>query len=334
MCITYNKERMIQNESKYKLVVNHVIDSINSGEINKGDRLPSINEYRHMFNLSRDTVFAGIKELKAHGIISSAPGVGYFVSNVRLNLRQNIFLLFNEMNSFKQELYNAFMSGLDKDDKVDLQFHNYNRRVFETLLREANGKYTTYVLMPGKFQGLAPLLDSLNGRVFLLDHYHNELRGRYSGVGQNFEDDTYNALVSQLPRLRRYKRICMIQSEAKEPYERFTGLQRFARENGFECKYMNGFNGKHITMADLFIIANDTDLVKVLKQAARQNMEPGREFGIISYNDTTLKEILAGGIATLSTDFRKMGKTMASLLKRKEIVNIDNDWNLTIRKSL
>ena len=63
-------------------------------------------------------------------------------------------------------------------------------------------------------------------------------------------------------------------------------------------------------------------------------MEPGREFGIISYNDTTLKEILAGGIATLSTDFRKMGKTMASLLKRKEIVNIDNDWNLTIRKSL
>ena len=113
MCITYNKERMIQNESKYKLVVNHVIDGINSGEINKGDRLPSINEYRHMFNLSRDTVFAGIKELKAHGIISSAPGVGYFVSNVRLNLRQNIFLLFNEMNSFKQELYNAFMSGLD-----------------------------------------------------------------------------------------------------------------------------------------------------------------------------------------------------------------------------
>ena len=217
---------------------------------------------------------------------------------------------------------------------MDLLVHNCNRRVFETLLREANGKYTTYVLMPGKFQGLAPLLDSLNGRVFLLDHYHNELRGRYSGVGQNFEDDTYNALVSELPRLRRYKRICMIQSEAKEPYERFTGLQRFARENGFECKYMNGFNGKHITMADLFIIANDTDLVKVLKQAARQNMEPGREFGIISYNDTTLKEILAGGIATLSTDFRKMGKTMASLLKRKEIVNIDNDWNLTIRKSL
>lgn len=29
-----------------------------------------------------------------------------------------------------------------------------------------------------------------------------------------------------------------------------------------------------------------------------------------------------------------MGKTMAALLKRKETVNIDNPWNLTIRKSL
>lgn len=325
---------MTQHESKYKLVVNHVIDGINNGEISKGDRLPSINDYRQMFNLSRDTVFAGIKELKARGIISSAPGVGYFVDNVKFNLQHNIFLLFNEMNSFKQKMYNAFVAGLDKDDQVDLQFHNYNRRVFETLLREANGKYTTYVLMPGKFQGLRPLLNELNGRVFLIDHYHPELRGLYSGVGQNFENDTYEALVSGLPHLRKYKRIYMIQSEAKEPYERFLGLQRFAQENGFECKYMNGFTGRHINMGDLFLLVNDTDLVTVLKQAAKQHMTPGREFGIISYNDTTLKEILAGGITTLSTDFKKMGKTMASLLKRKEVVNVDNPWSLKIRGSI
>lgn len=325
---------MRQNESKYKLVVNHVVDGISSGELGKGDRLPSINEYRQMFNLSRDTVFAGIKELMAHNIISSVPGVGYFVASVRLNLKQNIFLLFNEMNSFKQRLYDSFVSGLDKDDHVDLQFHNYNRRVFETLLREANGKYTTYVLMPGKFQGLAPLLRSLKGRVFLIDHYHKELRGLYSGVGQNFEEDTYEALVSGLPRLRRYRHFYMIQSEAKEPYERFFGLRRFASENGFDCKYLNTFSGRHISAGDLFLLANDADLVAVIKQAARQGMEPGREFGIISYNDTMLKEILAGGITTLSTDFQKMGRTMAALLKQKEVVNVDNPWNLTIRKSI
>ena len=35
-------------------------------------------------------------------------------------------------------------------------------------------------------------------------------------------------------------------------------------------------------------------LVTLLKQAERQQMTAGREFGIISYNDTPLKEILAG----------------------------------------
>ncbi|MGN0070148.1 MAG: GntR family transcriptional regulator [Prevotella sp.] len=325
---------MKYNESKYKLVVNHVMDGIVSGELKKGSRLPSINEYRRMFNLSRDTVFAGIKELKARGTISSAPGIGYFVDNVRFNMQQNIFLLFNEMNSFKQELYNAFVSGLDKEDKVDLQFHNYNRKVFETLLCEANGKYTTYVLMPGKFQGLKPLLSTLNGRVFLLDHYHPELRGLYAGVGQDFERDTYEALVQGREQLSRYERIYMIQSEAKEPYERFYGLQRFAQEYGFACKYLNSLGGRKIAPGDLFLLPGDSDLVDVLKQAERQAFTPGKEFGIISYNDTKLKEILAGGITTLTTDFRKMGKTMAALIRRKDIENIDNPCSLIVRKSI
>jgi len=57
--------------------------------------------------------------------------------------------------------------------------------------------------------------------------------------------------------------------------------------------------------------------VTLLKQAERQQMTPGREFGIISYNDTPLKEILAGGITTLSTDFRQMGLTLAQLISQK-----------------
>ena len=84
----------------------------------------------------------------------------------------------------------------------------------------------------------------------------------------------------------------------------------------------------------MFILVNDRDLVDVLKQAEKQEFTPGKEFGIISYNDTPLKEILAGGITTLSTDFKLMGKTMASLISRKGIETIDNSWILNIRKSL
>ncbi len=322
------------NESKYKQVVNYVIEKINEGELKKGDWIPSINEFRKKYNLSRDTVFAGISELKSRGIIDSTPGVGYYIASTRLTLKHKILLLFNEFNEFKEELYNSLIENIDKSATVELYFHNYNRKVFETLINDANGKYTTYILMTGKFQGLNPLLQSISGKVFLLDHCHSELKGKYSSVTQNFENDTYEALKFGLKHIKKYKRIFMVQSEAKEPYERYDGLQRFCKEYDFEHKYLNSVTGKKIKEGDLFLLVNDRDLVDVLKQAEKQNFTPGQEFGIISYNDTPLKEILAGGITTLSTDFKLMGKTMASIINKKNIETFDNPWIFTSRKSL
>ena len=51
---------MKNNESKYKQVVNFVIDGITEGRLQKGDWIPSINEFRENYRLSRDTVFAGL----------------------------------------------------------------------------------------------------------------------------------------------------------------------------------------------------------------------------------------------------------------------------------
>lgn len=322
------------NESKYKQVVNFVIDGINEGKYKKGDWIPSINEFRKTYKLSRDTVFAGISELKSRGIIDSTPGVGYFIVNTRIPSKNNIFLLFNEFNEFKEDLYSSFIDAIGKTDSVDLYFHNYNRKVFETLINDANGKYTTYIIMSGKFQGVEPLLQTISGKVFLLDHYHPELKGKYSSVAQNFEKDTYEALNFGLPHIKKYKHILMVQSEEKEPYERYNGLELFCKEHGFDHKYLNTTKDRRIKIGDLFILVNDRDLVDLIKQANKQNYTPGKEFGIISYNDTPLKEILAGGITALSTDFKEMGKTMASLINKKSIETIENPWKLDIRKSL
>ena len=145
---------MKNNESKYKQVVNFVIDGIAEGKLQKGDWIPSINEFRENYRLSRDTVFAGLSELKSRGIIASTPGVGYYIASARIPSEQNIFLLFNEFNEFKEDLYNSFMEHVGKGVSVDLYFHNYNRRVFDALVTDANGKYTTYIIMPGKFTGM------------------------------------------------------------------------------------------------------------------------------------------------------------------------------------
>jgi DNA-binding transcriptional regulator YhcF (GntR family) len=324
---------MKKNQSKYKRIVNHVIDGINTGALKKGDWVPSINEFREIYKLSRDTVFAGLSELKSRGIIDSNPGVGYYVLNTKNLADQNIFLLFNELNEFKEDLYNSFIESVDKSATVDIYFHHYNRKVFETLITEANNKYTTYIIMSGKFKGIDPLLKSLNGRVFLLDHFHPELKGKYSSVFQNFEKDTYEALVYGLSSIQKYKHIYMVQMEEKEPVERYNGLCSFCKDHHFTCEYIHTIN-REIHPGDIYMVVKDRDLVDLLKQAEMQKLKPGKDFGIISYNETPLKEILAGGITTLSTDFKLMGKTMAALINKKGIETIENSWRLNIRQSL
>lgn len=320
--------------SKSKLIVNHVIDGIQNEYYKLGDRIPSVNELRRKFNLSRDTVFVGLKELTNKGIVKPEHGVGYFVSSTRVNVTQNIFLLFNEFNEFKEDLYNSFINEIDGKAIVDLYFHNYNRQVFENLIREANGKYTIYVIMSGKFTNIGPLLQKLKGRVLLLDHFVPELKGLYSSVSQNFAKDTYDGLLSGINHLKKYKRLLMVQREEKEPEERYEGLLRLCEEYLFEHKYIASIEGESIRKGDVFIVVNDRDLVELIKKAERQGVKLGVDFGIISYNDTPLKEVLLGGITTLSTDFKQMGKTMATLINTDSIETIDNPCRLNIRKSL
>lgn len=329
-----NLSGLKENKSKYKLVVSHVVDRIASEQYRNGDRIPSINEFRTEYGLSRDTVFAGLRELMSRGIIGSNQGVGYFVTSTKVQTGHHIFLLFNEFNEFKEDLFNSFTAAAGNSVTVDLYFHNYNRKVFETLINDANNKYTDYIIMSGKFQGIDPLLAGLSGRVFLLDHFHPELNGKYSSVSQNFEKDTYEALQSAVQLIRKYKRIFMVQKEEKEPLERYDGLKIFCQLHGFEHDYLSVTGKRKIERGDLFIVVKDRDLVDLLKQAALQNLSPGTDFGIISYNDTPLKEMLDGGITTLSTDFKLMGKTMAKLIKTKPVTTVENPWKLNIRRSL
>lgn len=322
------------NKPKYKLVVDHVIEGITAGTYKKADWIPSVNDLCTMFNLSRGTIFTAFNELKAKGIIEATPSVGYFIASTEIATKHHIFLLFNEFNIFKEDLYNSFIEAVGDNATVDLVFHNYNRSVFDTLLRNAEGKYTSYVIMSGKFQHIDDQLQRLGGRVFLLDHFHPELKGKYSSVAQNFEQDTYNALVFGLEHLRKYKRIYMVQKNVKEPQERYDGLCAFCEEYGFEHEYIDTTKGRKIKKGELYMVVDDRDMIFLLRQSEAQKLVLGRDFGIISYNETLLKEVIAGGIATLSTDFRQMGRTMASLLDKKKIVNIENKWMLTVRNSI
>lgn len=325
---------MKNREPKFSIAVHFIEDGIRSGKFSIGDRIPSVNAMKIRFGLSRSSVLLAMSELKSRGIIEAEPAVGYYVASDNIRTKHKILLLFNEFNAFKEDIYNSFIRSIGDQAQVDIMFHNFNFSVFETLLKNAAGKYTEYVVMPGKFTGIAPLLDSLGGKVVLVDHFADELKGRYSSVGQDFEEDTYNALERSLKSIQKYNNIVLIQSTQKEPEERYDGIVHFCQEFGFYPTHVKSIAGYTPHKGDLFITAEDREMVDLIKTASAKGMRPGVDFGIISYNDTPIKEVLCGGISTLSTDFSQMGRTLAELVLEDGIRTVANPCKLIIRMSI
>ena len=155
--------------SKYRQIINSVVGAINEGKLQPGDKIPSINDVCKKWDLSRDTVINAYNELKSKGIISSASGKGYYVETSNIKTTHNIFVLFDELNSFKEDLYQSFLDNLNTNMQVDTYFHHFNRKVFNQLINDSKGNYTTYVIMPAKFTGTFSQLQHLNGRLIILD---------------------------------------------------------------------------------------------------------------------------------------------------------------------
>ena len=72
----------------------------------------------------------------------------------------------------------------------------------------------------------------------------------------------------------------------------------------------------------------------VIENAINRNLKLGEDFGIISYNETPLKKIVANGIATISTDFEMMGEILADMVLHGHKQQIENKSSLLIRNSL
>lgn len=66
----------------------------------------------------------------------------------------------------------------------------------------------------------------------------------------------------------------------------------------------------------------------------KQEFKVGKEVGIISYNETPLKEILLDGITIISTDFEKLGQTAAQMILENRKEYIANPFRLMVRNSL
>ncbi len=319
---------------KYRQIINSIYAAISSGELKLGDKIPSLNQICTEFELSRDTVMVAFNELKAKGIINSIPGKGYYINSVEINVDQKIFLLFDELNTFKEDLYTSFLNSLDNKSNVDIYFHHFNYQVFKNLIAESNGKYTSYVIMPATFDDTVDVIGKLpKDKVYILDRLKGDLTD-YPVVYQDFEKDVYDSLIEGYDLLRKYNELIMIFPGGKEPEGRMIGFQRFCKEKGFKSEIIRNLTNKEMKAGEVYFVPSDRNLVRLVKMAAEKNLQLGKDVGIVSFNDTVLKEVVAGGITTISTDFQLMGQTLARMIQERSAEKIRNHSALIQRNSL
>ena len=155
-----------QQASKVTQLADALSQAISRKEFLEGDSLPSINQLSAQYGVSRDTVFKAFLDLRERGLIDSTPGKGYYVTSQVTN----VLLLLDQYTPFKEALYNSFVRHLPINYKVDLLFHQYNERLFNTILRESIGKYNKYIVMNFDNEKFSTVLNKINpSRLLLLD---------------------------------------------------------------------------------------------------------------------------------------------------------------------
>ncbi|MEC4004571.1 GntR family transcriptional regulator [Flavobacterium sp. SUN052] len=319
---------------KYKQIVLSIEVAIAEKRLKRADKLPSVNKVSLEFSISRDTVLLAYDELKKRGIIYAILGKGYYVKSVEFSFEQRIFLLFDELNIFKEDIYTAFLEKMDNKAQVDIFFHHFNIDMFRKLINEANGNYSKYIIMPTNLVGAAAIIKTLpKNDVFILDQTNNELK-EYPSVHQNFVKDMYESLLKGKKNIEKYSKLILIFPGFKEPIGMVEGFEKFCNQFFLANEIITSFDNRIINKGEVFIIPSDRHLVDVIEKSKSQNLVIGSDFGIISYNDTPLKKVVENGITTISTNFIKMGNLLAEMILENKKEKLENESSLIVRSSL
>ncbi|MCD6355479.1 MAG: GntR family transcriptional regulator [Prolixibacteraceae bacterium] len=322
------------SKPKYRQIINSVYRAIERKSLVKGDKVPSINQICSEFNLSRDTVMAAFNELKAKGILLSQPGKGYYIATTDIQLEEKIFVLFDELNAFKEDLYNSLINSLKGKANVEVYFHHFNYKVFKNLILESIGHYTSYIIMPATFDNTSHLISKLpKEKVFILDRLKPDLID-FPVVYQDFEQDFYDALETGYNLLKKYRKLVFVNPGGKEPIDRVHGFERFCKKYNLNGEWVKSLEGIRPGLYEAYFLISDRDLVEMVKTAKNYDYKLGTKFGIVSFNNTMLKEVVEGGITTISTDFVEMGKTLAEMVLEHKTGQIRNPSKLIVRNSL
>lgn len=324
---------------KYKQLTNAIIAAIASGKLKKNSLLPSINELSCKLEMSRDTAEKGYRHLRKLGVVDSVPGKGYFILNADFARTLKICLLFNKLSAHKKLIYDAFTKAIGEHAVIDFYIYNNDFALFKKLLISKKDDYSHYVIIPHFIEGGENAHEIINTlpkeKLIILDKLLPGITGDYAAAYENFKDDIYAALEQALSRLYKYNTLKIIfPKHSYYPQEILTGFYHFCQQYAFNHKVVYDIAEEEMNSGEVYISLMEDDLVVLIERLIVLKLKVGKDVGVISYNETPLKQIILNGITTISTDFARLGSQAAEFILTKNTDKVQVPFYLNLRDSL
>ena len=314
----------------YKQLIAKVEKGIRDGSMPPGMQLASMNELAAELDISRETVKKAYGILAAHGLILPRHGKGFYVADPEARARLEVLVIIDKFSVYKQILLNAFYETLEDRAEITTLNHNQNLDLLEYYLDNELDQYDYYVLAPhfpldeASQSRCRKLLRRIPFRkLILLDHLQPGFPGNFGAVYQDFENDIYSGLMQgvtgSVPRTRMLRVITLPSSLYGRQIRK--GVERFVQEQDLPVEYLTEAPDD-IRPGDTFLVLNsqlDAGLVSLARKIQVAGLTIGKDVFIISYNEFDMNELVLGGLTTVSTDFREMGRIAAQMILDNKI---------------
>lgn len=312
---TINEKKTVNTLSKHEQIVQGIMQVIDIGCLPIGAQMPSINLMVDKVGFARKTIVKAYEELKERGLIESQKAKGYFVISNDTKVILRVALLLYAFQRFQQEFYDSLREELGEKAQIDVYFHHNNNKVFETIFKNIQGKYSMYIVAPIIHAISNELLKILpKSKLIIVDRYL-EIGEGYSYVTQEFYNSTKRILKKSLEKIKKYDELILFYNSHKDyPVEVLNAFNAFILENNLKGSIIDKYTVDVLNRRTIYICLNDADLWPLLRDSSRNGLKIAKDIGVLSFNDHIVKEITFGGITTISTDFNLMGKSVAQLV--------------------
>jgi hypothetical protein len=243
------------------------------------------------------------------------------------------------LTPYKEILYESIIQHLGEDVSHNLFFHYHDIELFEELITNNLGKYNHYIILPHFNKSVARIVSKIpKDKLLVLDINIKEFSDDYSILYQNFESNIYQGLSTSLEKVKKYQQINLVLSSKSFQYTPdgiIEGFTNFCTENNLEFDIIPDLDDDYeLQVNQAYIVFREYDLIKMINWTTKHKLKVGKDIGIISYDDTPLKEIIAEGISVISNDFKKMGERASEMIINREKGRESNEFYFIDRGSL